>query len=87
MDMDLRFPGDVEDARAHSSRNVSDAERWASVAAGAGLVLFGLRKRSAAGLAIAGMGSLLMQRGATGHCHTYEALSKVFVVSAEIYSE
>jgi uncharacterized membrane protein len=74
MDMDLQFPGDVEDARAHSARNVSEPERWASVAAGAGLVLIGLRKRSAAGLAIAGMGGLLMRRGATGHCHTYEAL-------------
>ena len=74
MDMELQFPGDAEDARAHSSRNVSDAERWASVAAGAGLVLLGLRKRSAAGLALAGMGGLLMRRGATGHCHTYEAL-------------
>ncbi len=74
MDMELQFPGDAEEARARSSRNVSDTERWASVAAGAGLVLLGLRKRNAAGLALAGMGGLLMRRGATGHCHTYEAL-------------
>ncbi|MEO7272919.1 MAG: SRPBCC family protein, partial [Vicinamibacterales bacterium] len=74
MDMELQFPGDAEDTRAHSARNVSEAERWVSVAAGAGLVLVGLRKRSASGLAIAGMGGLLMHRGATGHCQTYEAL-------------
>jgi len=74
MDMELQFPGDVEEARARSSRNVSETERWASVAAGAGLVLFGLRKRNAAGVAIAGLGGLLLRRGATGHCDTYEAL-------------
>ena len=74
MDMDLRFPGDVEEARARSGRNVSDAERWASVAAGVALVLFGLRKRNVAGLAMAGTGGLLMYRGASGHSHTYEAL-------------
>jgi len=74
MDMELQFPGDLEDARARSSRNVSEPERWASVAAGAGLVLFGLRKRNAPGLALAAVGGLLLGRGASGHSHTYEAL-------------
>jgi len=74
MDMDLQFPGDVRDAQAHGSRNVGETERWASVAAGAGLLLLGLRKREASGLVLAAMGGLLMRRGATGHCDTYEAL-------------
>jgi len=74
MDMELQFPGDVEDARARSSRNVSEPERWASVAAGAGLLLIGVRRRSLSGVALAALGGLLMRRGATGHCDTYEAL-------------
>jgi len=74
MDMELQFPGDVEDARARSSRNVSEPERWASVAAGTGLVLFGLHRRSLSGVALAAVGGLLLRRGATGHCDTYEAL-------------
>jgi uncharacterized membrane protein len=74
MDMELQFPGDVQEARARSSRNVSEPERWASVAAGAGLVVYGLRRRSASGLAVAAMGGMLIGRGASGHSHTYEAL-------------
>jgi len=74
MDMEMQFPGDARDQRARSARNVGDAERWASVAAGTAMVLLGLRQRRASGLALAAFGGLLMRRGATGHCHTYDAL-------------
>lgn len=55
-------------------RNVSDGERIVSASTGAILILGGLRRRDLPGLLIAGVGSALAFRGATGHCHTYEAL-------------
>src|SRR5690606_38316387 len=59
--------------RAVSWRNISDAERWLSLGAGAALILYGLSRRRA-GWVLAGFGALLLQRGASGHCHTYAAL-------------
>ncbi|HSC28335.1 MAG TPA: YgaP-like transmembrane domain [Vicinamibacterales bacterium] len=53
---------------------MSDAERWVSVAVGAGLVAYGLSRPRRAGWLLAGFGALLVRRGASGHCHTYEAL-------------
>ena len=70
--MELQFPGDVEDARARSGRNISDAERWLSLAAGIGLAAYGASRRRPAGWAVAGLGALLVERGFTGHCRTYE---------------
>jgi uncharacterized membrane protein len=72
--MDIEFPGDVRDARVLSGRNIGDAERWASVAAGAGLAVYGVSRRSAGGWLTAGLGAWLVQRGVSGHCRTYEAL-------------
>jgi uncharacterized membrane protein len=54
--------------------NVSDYERWLSVAAGVGLVGLGLRSRSWMSLVAAGTGAALIYRGATGHCSVYESL-------------
>jgi hypothetical protein len=34
MDMELQFPADAHDALVRSGRNISDTERWVSVAAG-----------------------------------------------------
>jgi uncharacterized membrane protein len=72
--MDIEFPGDVREAHVRQGRNISDAERWASVAAGAGLAVYGVSRRSAGGWLVAGLGALLVQRGVSGHCHTYDAL-------------
>ena len=73
--MDLEFPGDARDAQARSGRNISSAERWCSIATGVGLAAYGLSKRrGASAWTLAGLGALLVQRGATGHCHTYEML-------------
>lgn len=62
---------------SNSSVNVSDPERWVSAIGGLGLAAAGIsrllgddRKRGAL-LAAAGTG--LIVRGATGHCHVYEA--------------
>ena len=41
--MEMQFPDDVRDARVRSGRNISDAERWLSMAAGVGLTALWLR--------------------------------------------
>jgi len=71
--MELEFPADADEERVRSGRNISDLERWASLAAGAGLALYGLSRRKSAGWFLTALGGLLVQRGASGHCHTYEA--------------
>ena len=71
--MELEFPGDADEARVRSRRNISDADRWLSIAAGTGLALYGLSRRKSAGWFLAAMGGMLLQRGGSGHCHTYEA--------------
>ena len=71
--MELEFPGDPGEAQARSSRNISDVERWISMAAGTGLALYGLSRRRTAGWVLAALGGMLVQRGASGHCQTYEA--------------
>ena len=71
--MELEFPQDVKEARVRAGRNISDAERWLSIAAGMGLAAYGLtRRRGASGWMLAAFGGLLVRRGASGHCDTYE---------------
>jgi uncharacterized membrane protein len=72
--MELQFPDDMQDERARSGRNISDAERWISMAAGIGLAAYGVSRRRTSGWALAGLGALLFNRGYSGHCHTYEML-------------
>jgi uncharacterized membrane protein len=54
--MELEFPGDVREERVREGRNVGQAERWASVAAGTGLALYGVSKRGTAGWMMAALG-------------------------------
>ena len=54
--------------------NVGPVERIMSAAAGALLAKHGLKQRSLAGLFAAAAGGALAYRGASGHCHVYEAL-------------
>src|SRR5437764_7491 len=51
---------------SNENANVSNPERWASVVAGSAMAAYGLAKRSATGLAIAGLGGALVWRGASG---------------------
>jgi uncharacterized membrane protein len=74
MNMDLVFPEDARDAATRSGRNISDVEKWLSLAAGAGLAVYGLSRLKQNGWAYAGLGGLLLRRGATEHCDLYEAL-------------
>jgi uncharacterized membrane protein len=71
--MELEFPQDVKEARVRAGRNISEAERWLSIAAGVGLATYGLtRRRGATAFMLAAFGGLLVRRGASGHCHTYD---------------
>lgn len=71
--MELEFPQDVTEARVRAGRNISETERWLSIAAGVGLATYGLtRRRGATAFMLAVFGGLLVRRGASGHCHTYD---------------
>jgi uncharacterized membrane protein len=74
MNMELTFPEDKREARARTNQNISDVERWTSLAAGAGLALYGLSRLRSNGWLYALVGGLLLRRGATAHCDVYEAL-------------
>jgi uncharacterized membrane protein len=72
--MDMVFPEDTREALARSDRNLSDFERWASMAAGTGLAIYGVSRLRSSGWLYAAVGGLLLRRGATAHCDLYEAL-------------
>jgi len=72
--LQLQFPEDARELRVREGRNISDTERWISMAAGAGLAAYGLTRRKTSGWVMAGLGALLVRRGATGHCDTYQML-------------
>jgi uncharacterized membrane protein len=72
--MELQFPDDARDAAVARGRNVSEVERWASMAAGVALAAYGLGRRRGGGWMLAALGGMLLQRGVSGHCHVYEAV-------------
>jgi uncharacterized membrane protein len=72
--IELQFPDDMRDERARSGRNISEAERWVSMAGGIGLAAYGITRRRPSGWMLAGLGAMLFRRGLSGHCHTYEML-------------
>ena len=57
-----------------SQVNVGSIERWLSLVAGASLAAYAIKRRTTASGAAALAGAGLMYRGATGHCHVYQAL-------------
>jgi uncharacterized membrane protein len=72
--MELEWPADTREALVRGGRNMADVERWCSMAAGLGLAAYGLSRRHGARWLLAGLGTILVRRGMTGHCHTYEFL-------------
>jgi len=74
MDLELTWPDNQRTAHAGSARNISELEKWASIAAGAGLALYGVSRLRTNGWLWAGVGGLLLRRGVTSHCDLYEAL-------------
>lgn len=71
-----RINGAVDHAvpESQSSHNVANPERVGSVALGAALVTFGMRRRDPAGVIAAVLGGAFVLRGATGHCPMYRAM-------------
>ncbi len=57
-----------------TQKNVNNPERWVSVVFGSALAAYGLKKRSARGVALSALGGALVLRGATGFCAVYNAL-------------
>jgi len=75
---------ELDGLRAALDINVPKAERTGSMVAGAGLILYGLSRRSLGGVFIAALGGALLNRGVTGHCAMYEKLG---VNSRQLNSE
>jgi uncharacterized membrane protein len=63
-----------EGAKASSTVNVGEVERWASAIGGGALALYGITRGSLGGIALALVGAALIQRGYSGHCNLYEAI-------------
>lgn len=63
------------DTSVAAHKNVSDAERVISVAAGAALAVYGLDRHDVRGGLLAIVGAELVRRGASGHCLVYDALN------------
>ncbi|HVH56091.1 MAG TPA: SRPBCC family protein [Vicinamibacterales bacterium] len=72
--LELQFPEDVREERIRQHRNISDTERWVSMAGGAGLAAYGLTRGRTQGWVLAGLGALLFRRGMRGHCDVYHLL-------------
>jgi uncharacterized membrane protein len=70
----LQFPEDVREERVRAGQNISEAERYVSMAAGTGLALYGITRGGARGWTLAGLGAWLVKRGYTGHCEAYRLL-------------
>jgi uncharacterized membrane protein len=54
--------------------NVGSTERQVSLILGPAIALLGITRRDIPGLLLAGVGAGLVYRGASGHCHVYDAL-------------
>jgi len=63
---------ELDAVRADLRVNVPQPERIGSIAAGAGLLLYGASRKSLGGALMALLGGALIHRGATGHCRLYE---------------
>jgi uncharacterized membrane protein len=55
--------------------NVGRGERLVSLLGGSALTLYGLKRRGAVGTAAAAAGTMLIERGLTGHCHVYSVMN------------
>lgn len=58
----------------NSQVNVGRIERWMSLIAGGALAAYAIKRRTTGSGTAALAGAALLYRGATGHCHVYQAL-------------
>ena len=63
--------------------NVNRRERWLSVVIGSAVAAYGLSRRSIAGVTLAGLGSALVWRGASGRCPVYGSLGITSVAETD----
>ena len=61
---------------SHAKHNVGNSERLVSIVGGAAMAAYGLARRSKGGLTLAGLGSVLLWRGATGVCPVYKTAGR-----------
>ncbi|MGA9998133.1 MAG: SRPBCC family protein [Pyrinomonadaceae bacterium] len=61
--------------RSAGNVNVGGIERYASAIGGGALAIYGLTRGTPVGFVLGLIGGALVYRGATGHCHMYDALS------------
>jgi uncharacterized membrane protein len=71
------------DAYPDPQTNVNGTERWLSVFLGGAAAAYGLSRRSASGVALAGLGGALLWRGASGRCPVYDALGITSVAETD----
>jgi uncharacterized membrane protein len=57
-----------------TTQNVNNVERAASTIAGGALLAYGLKHGGIGGTLLSILGGSMLFRGATGHCHVYDAL-------------
>ncbi|CAN5611035.1 SRPBCC family protein [soil metagenome] len=74
----------LDNVRSALDLNVTSPERVGSTVAGAGLLLYGISRKSLPGLLLAVLGGALLRRGITGHCEMYQRLG---VNSRQLNSE
>lgn len=74
MDSEFAMPLDQPAACPVPPQNISEVERFGSIAAGALLVLAGLSRGKGGGLLMGLVGAGLLHRGITRHCYAYDAL-------------
>jgi uncharacterized membrane protein len=72
--VEIDMAGDTMDVLGASNRNLSELERWVSIAAGTGLAIYGLTHLKNRGWLYGALGAYLLRRGVTAHCDLYEAL-------------
>lgn len=63
----------MTDILTNTDKNLSSAERVVSVTTGGAMLAYGLMRRDMKGVALSIIGGILALRGATGHCHVYDA--------------
>ena len=68
------IPQPITDYFADENQNISETERWISLAAGGLLLPMAMRKGPVGGLLTLGVAAGLIYRGLSGHCQLYQSL-------------
>jgi uncharacterized membrane protein len=73
MHNDNTYEGSIADFLTDTSPNVGRTERIVSAAAGGALIAYGIKNGGITGTLMSVIGGIMLYRGATGHCHLYDA--------------